>query len=244
MRNSDRMEDQHGVHERPSHVERPHPDDPIFAAFGIDRAEAEAAQVAATPPSSSRRVLRSVLIAGLAVFGLAGGFFLWRESAMMAHAEALKAAAPANTAATALPGGDPFAAAMSKAMMDMHMAMDLPYTGNADRDFARMMIPHHQGAIDMAQLEMAYGKDPRLRRLAEEIIVTQQQEIAVMQLVLQDIAAAKATGAPGALPQQPAMEMTSPMQMNMDMPAGMQGQPAAPAAGVAGAAGNRGATAP
>lgn len=215
MKNADRMEDRHGAHERPGHVERPHPDDPIFAAFGIGPVEAEAAQIAATPPSS-RRVLRSALAAGLALFGLAGGFLLWRESAMTAHAEALKAvAAPA----TATPAGDAFNTAMSKAMMDMHMAMDLPYTGNADRDFARMMIPHHQGAIDMAQLEMAYGKDPRLRRLAEEIIVTQQQEIAVMQLVLQDIAAGQQStpGTTGGA----AMQMTGTHAMDgmkMDMP--------------------------
>jgi len=49
-----------------------------------------------------------------------------------------------------------------------------------------MMIPHHQGAIDMAMVEIRYGKDGRLRRLAQEIIVTQQQEIAVMHLALGD----------------------------------------------------------
>jgi uncharacterized protein (DUF305 family) len=53
----------------------------------------------------------------------------------------------------------------------MHAAMGVPFTGDADRDFARMMIPHHQGAIDMALVELRYGKDERLRRLAQEIIV-------------------------------------------------------------------------
>jgi uncharacterized protein (DUF305 family) len=47
-----------------------------------------------------------------------------------------------------------------------------------------MMIPHHQGAIDMAVVELRYGKDKRLKRLAQEIIVDQQQEIAVMHLAL------------------------------------------------------------
>ena len=51
-------------------------------------------------------------------------------------------------------------------------------TGNPDRDFAAMMIPHHQGAIDMAQAELRYGHDERLRRLAQEIVVSQAQEIA------------------------------------------------------------------
>jgi uncharacterized protein (DUF305 family) len=59
-------------------------------------------------------------------------------------------------------------------------------TGNPDRDFAAMMIPHHQGAIDMAKVELIYGRDPVLRRLAQGIIVTQQQEIELMQRYLQE----------------------------------------------------------
>ncbi|KAK0359206.1 hypothetical protein LTR94_032237, partial [Friedmanniomyces endolithicus] len=57
-------------------------------------------------------------------------------------------------------------------------------TGDPDRDFAAMMIPHHQGAIEMAEAELRYGKDERLRRLAQGIIVEQRQEIAVMQGIL------------------------------------------------------------
>jgi len=82
--------------------------------------------------------------------------------------------------------GDGFRAMMNDAVSRMHEDMHLPFTGDADRDFARMMIPHHQGAIDMAIVEIRYGKDGRLRRLAQEIIVTQQQEIAVMHLALGD----------------------------------------------------------
>ena len=59
-------------------------------------------------------------------------------------------------------------------------------TGNADTDFARMMIPHHVGAIEMAKAELLYGHDRRLRRLAQEIIVTQESEIQVMRAVLND----------------------------------------------------------
>jgi uncharacterized protein (DUF305 family) len=77
-----------------------------------------------------------------------------------------------------------FTGMMDQAMSRMHRAMHVPYSGDADRDFARMMIPHHQGAIDMALAELRYGKDERLRRLAQEIIVTQQQEITVMQQIL------------------------------------------------------------
>ena len=83
-------------------------------------------------------------------------------------------------------GTEGFQGAMAESVGRMHAAMDLPFTGDADRDFARMMIPHHQGAIDMAIAELRYGKDPRLKRLAQEIIVEQQQEIAVMHLALGD----------------------------------------------------------
>ncbi len=56
--------------------------------------------------------------------------------------------------------------------------------GNIDRDFATMMMPHHQGAIDMAKAELSYGKDPVIRRLAQEILVDQQSEIDAMKLWL------------------------------------------------------------
>jgi len=81
---------------------------------------------------------------------------------------------------------DGFQAMIADAVARMHAAMDVAFTGDADRDFARMMIPHHQGAIDMALVELRYGKDERLKRLAQEIIVEQQQEITVMHLALGD----------------------------------------------------------
>ena len=64
----------------------------------------------------------------------------------------------------------------------MHHGMaNAKRNGNPDHDFASAMIPHHQGAVDMAKVELLYGRDPLLRRMAQEIIVSQQQEIAVMQ---------------------------------------------------------------
>jgi uncharacterized protein (DUF305 family) len=75
---------------------------------------------------------------------------------------------------------------MDEAAARMHSAMHVPYTGDADRDFARMMIPHHQGAIDMALAELRFGKDQRLKRLAQEIVVAQKQEIDVMRLALRE----------------------------------------------------------
>ena len=80
-----------------------------------------------------------------------------------------------------------FASQMMQAMdrMNSGMAAARP-TGDPDRDFAAMMIPHHQGAIDMAKVELIYGRDPILRRLAQGIIVEQQQEIELMQRSLNE----------------------------------------------------------
>jgi uncharacterized protein (DUF305 family) len=74
---------------------------------------------------------------------------------------------------------------MGDAMSVMHKGMhSAPYTGDPDRDFVTMMIPHHQGAIDMAKALLPYGKDPQMRRLAQEIITDQESEIQLMQLWL------------------------------------------------------------
>ncbi len=69
--------------------------------------------------------------------------------------------------------------------MDKMMAgMDIHPSGDVDTDFAAMMIPHHQGAIDMAVAELRYGQNEQLRRIAQEIVVEQQQEIAAMRLAV------------------------------------------------------------
>ncbi len=71
--------------------------------------------------------------------------------------------------------------AFDKSMDTMHGEMQkVRYSSNADADFASRVIPHHQGAIEMSKVELQFGTDPRLRRLAQEIIVTQQSEIEVM----------------------------------------------------------------
>src|SRR6202043_2972497 len=75
-----------------------------------------------------------------------------------------------------------FLAENDKAMTKMMDGMAVKPSGDIDRDFAAMMVPHHQGAIDMAQAELRYGRNEQLRRMAQEIIVTQQQEIAAMRL--------------------------------------------------------------
>ena len=95
-------------------------------------------------------------------------------------------------AAAAMLGGTAFAAApglgpaasyqelVTTAMDRMMKGMMVAPSGNVDRDFVAMMTPHHQGAIDMAVAELRYGKNEQLKRIAQEIIVDQQQEIAAM----------------------------------------------------------------
>lgn len=75
---------------------------------------------------------------------------------------------------------DPVISAYQAVNDKMHRAMMITFTGDADRDFVEGMIPHHQGAIDMAEVVLQYGKDPEIRKLAEEIIAAQKQEIALM----------------------------------------------------------------
>lgn len=74
----------------------------------------------------------------------------------------------------------PFAPAMHHSMERMMQDMAVAMTGDPDKDFLLMMIPHHQGAVDMARLVLIHGRDPLVRRLAEEIIAGQQTEIDAM----------------------------------------------------------------
>lgn len=77
--------------------------------------------------------------------------------------------------------GSPATQAYRAANVAMHEAMNFEYSDNADIDFARGMIGHHNGAIDMARIVLANGEDPDLRQLAEEIIEAQEAEIAFLQ---------------------------------------------------------------
>jgi uncharacterized protein (DUF305 family) len=84
--------------------------------------------------------------------------------------------APAAGAGAQAPASREFQAEMER----MHAGMAVPYTGDADRDFVAGMVPHHQGAIEMARTELRYGHDPVLRKLAQQIILAQDREIALM----------------------------------------------------------------
>jgi len=74
--------------------------------------------------------------------------------------------------------GNPVFDEFRQANEKMHKDMDVSLTGDADRNFARSMIPHHQGAIDMARIALKHGKDPEIRKLAEAVVSAQESEIA------------------------------------------------------------------
>jgi hypothetical protein len=124
-----------------------------------------------------------------------------------------EAHSPAQHAATAEESA--FLAENEAAMNKMMSAMEAKPTGDIDRDFVAMMAPHHQGAIDMAVLQLRYGKNEQLRRIAQEIIVSQMQEIAAMKLAIGEQVPASAPAPTQANPA-PATDH------HMNMPAGMK----------------------
>jgi uncharacterized protein (DUF305 family) len=69
---------------------------------------------------------------------------------------------------------------------NMHKSMDIKFTGDADKDFLAAMIPHHQGAVEMAEVVLQHGKNPKIRQLAQEIITLQKKEIAEMKQLLKE----------------------------------------------------------
>jgi uncharacterized protein (DUF305 family) len=110
----------------------------------------------------------------------------------------------------------PFLKENEAAMIKMMNDMEIKPTGDIDCDFVAMMSPHHQGAINMAISELRYGKNEQLRRIAQEIIVDQMQEIAAMKLAIGETVT---NSLPAPTQQQPTTEATehhhTGMQMNM-----------------------------
>ena len=99
------------------------------------------------------------------------------DHSKMDHSKMGHGAAPATAASADTPSTAAFKAANDK----MHAAMAIPFSGDADADFAKGMIPHHQGAVAMARVVLQHGKDLQLRKLARDIIKAQDKEIAFMQ---------------------------------------------------------------
>ena len=146
---------------------------------------------------------------GVAILGLHLLAALVAPPLAFAH----EARSPAQHAATSEESA--FLAENEAAMNKMMSAMEIKPSGDIDRDFVAMMAPHHQGAIDMAVLELRYGKNEQLRRIAQEIIVSQMQEIAAMKLAIGEQVPASAPAPTQANPA-PATDH------RMNMPAGMK----------------------
>lgn len=156
-------------------------------------------------PRASALALAAAL--GFAVSPLCG----WAQTEHSDH-KTVQATALADAAIAA---EAPFLADNSAAMDKMMAGMDVKPTGDVDADFAAMMIPHHQGAIDMALAELRYGKNEQLRRIAQEIVVDQQQEIAAMRLALDQPLPAE-TAAPTQVAPVPAAAMHDHSSMSKD----------------------------
>jgi uncharacterized protein (DUF305 family) len=116
------------------------------------------------------------MIAGAVIAtGMAGA--VWAQGMKGHESMDTKAMEKMQPAASDTASTKDFKAAHMKMMENMHME----FTGNSDVDFVQGMVPHHQGAIDMAKVQLQHGKDPELRKMAQKIISDQEKEIAEMQ---------------------------------------------------------------
>ena len=151
---------------------------------------------------------------GMAIFGARVLFAFAASPFVLAHE-----AHPHSQPTAGLTDDAAFLQENEAALNRMMSAMATRPAGDVDRDFVAMMSPHHQGAIDMAVIELRYGKSEQLRRIAQEIIVDQMQEIAAMKLAIGEQVA---TTAPAPTQAMPSPADNHPTDMHMDMSAGMK----------------------
>jgi uncharacterized protein (DUF305 family) len=144
---------------------------------------------------SMRDLFRRMLLGlGMAVFAIALVGFVSAAPSLSSGPAAASFLAKKDAALSTGPGEASFLAKNDAAMARMMAAMTIKPSNDVDRDFVAMMVPHHQGAIDMAEAELSYGHNQLLRRIAQEIIVTQQEEIVAMRLALVSAAAFPSSG--------------------------------------------------
>src|SRR5579862_1589896 len=123
-------------------------------------------------------------VAAIAVGAVAATAYLTVHSASRQSLAAYVSAICAKPFGSASSAEAPYLAENVSAMTKMMIEMGIRPSGDVDTDFVAMMVPHHQGAIEMAQAELRYGRNEPLRRMAQEIIVTQLQEMTAMRLAL------------------------------------------------------------
>lgn len=121
----------------------------------------------------------SIATLALAATLAAASFSVFAQDHKMDHSK-MGHGAPAGGTATDTAATKAYRAANDR----MHADMAMTYSGDADVDFLKGMLPHHQGAVDMAKIVLEHGKDPDVRKLAEEIIKAQNTEIAFMKVWL------------------------------------------------------------